>query len=275
MTQPESPGTDSLAGSAAPDVSPTHEVSTEGTDPGARDGPPAVADFAFLSPPLGPGELGRLGGYRVLELLGAGGMGLVFRAEDPTLRRPVALKVMRPELLDRPHAAERFLREARAAAAVKHDHIVTIYQVGQDRGVPFLALEFLAGEPLDARAKRESRLPPAEVRRIGHEAALGLAAAHAAGLIHRDIKPANVWLEAPRGRVKILDFGLARATGQDVHLTGSGTVMGTPAYMSPEQANGQPVDARTDLFSLGAMLYRLATGRLPFPGDSAMAILAA
>ena len=146
-----------------------------------------------------PDELGRLGPYRVLKVLGAGGMGVVFQAEDPHLQRLVALKAMLPGLAASESAKQRFLREARAAAALKHDHIVTIYQVGEDRGAPFLAMEFLEGESLDDRLKREGKLPLAEVLRIGREMAEGLAAAHERGLIHRDIKPANVWLEGKKG----------------------------------------------------------------------------
>src|SRR5918911_656854 len=138
-------------------------------------------------------------------------MGVVFRGEDPHLLRPVALKALLPGLVSCPSSRQRFVREARAAASVRHDHVVTIYQVGEDRGVPFLAMELLEGEPLDGRLRREGRLPVPEVLRIGREIAEGLEAAHQRGLIHRDIKPANVWLEGKRGRVKILDFGLARA----------------------------------------------------------------
>src|SRR5262249_27717391 len=154
----------------------------------------------------------------------------------------------------------RFLREARAVAALKHHHIVTIYQVGEDRGVPFLAMEFLEGEPLDARLQRETRLAVPEVLRIGREIAEGLAAAHERGLIHRGIKPANVWLEGEKGVAKLLDFGLARSAGDGTQLTTAGAIVGTPAYMAPEQATGGGVDARCDLFSLGCVLYRLCTG---------------
>jgi WD40 repeat protein len=231
--------------------------------------------YDFLSPPQAPDELGRLGPYRVLQVLGAGGMGVVFRAEDPQLKRLVALKAMLPALAVSATARQRFLREAQAAAAIKHDHIVTIYQVGEDSGVPFLAMEFLEGEPLDARLEREGKLPPAEVVRIGREIALGLAAAHKRELIHRDIKPANVWLEAETGRVKILDFGLARGSGADGQLTQPGAIVGTPAYMAPEQANSQSVDARCDLFSLGCVLYRMATGEPPFKGTDMISLLMA
>jgi hypothetical protein len=153
--------------------------------------------YDFLAPPEAPDELGRLGCYRVLEVLGAGGMGVVFRAEDPTLKRKVALKAMLPALAASESARQRFLREAQTAAAIEHDHIVPIYQVGEDRGVPFIAMPLLKGMPLDERLRRERILPLADTLRIGRETARGLQAAHAAGLIHRDIKPANLWLEGP------------------------------------------------------------------------------
>ncbi len=242
------------------------------TGSGEAEGPERPWDF--LAPAERPNELGRLGPYRILEVLGAGGMGVVFRALDPQLQRPVALKAMRPALAASASAKKRFLREARATAAIKHDHIVAIYQVGEDRGAPFLAMEFLEGEPLDRRLAREGKLPVAEVLRIGREMADGLAAAHERGLIHRDIKPANVWLEGKRGRVKILDFGLARLTADQTNLTQQGAIVGTPAYMAPEQAAGCEVDARCDLFSLGCVLYRLAGGAPPFKGGDAMSILA-
>jgi WD40 repeat protein/serine/threonine protein kinase len=227
----------------------------------------------FLAPAQAPDELGRLSHYRILKVLGQGGMGVVYQAEDLALKRLVALKVMLPSQAASETGRQRFLREAQAAAKIEHDHIVTIHQVGEDRGVPFLAMPLLKGEPLDERLKREGRLPLAEVMRIGRETAEGLAAAHEQGLVHRDIKPANIWLEAGRQRVKILDFGLARVAGGDVNLTQQGAIVGTPAYMAPEQAQSQPVDARSDLFSLGCVLYRMATGKLPFNGNDAMALL--
>jgi WD40 repeat protein/serine/threonine protein kinase len=235
---------------------------------------------ALLEPARGPGELGWLGPYRVLRLLGAGGMGAVFAAEDPHLERPVALKVMLPALAATPTARQRFLREAKAAAAVKHDNIVTVYAVGEASAsagsVTFLAMEFLRGEPLDDRLRREGRLPAAEVVRIGGEVARGLAAAHARGLVHRDVKPANVWLDADSGRSKILDFGLART--REPHgpeLTQQGAIVGTPAYIAPEQTDGRPVDGRTDLFSLGCVLYRMCTGEAPFKGKDTVSTLMA
>lgn len=265
------------AGGATPRaVSPAAEAVTLPPSPlteSQGDGKEAMC--AFLAPSPDPGDLGCLGPYRVRKVLGAGGMGVVFLAHDPHLERPVALKAMLPALAVSPSARQRFLREARAAAAVKHDHVVTIYQVGEDRGVPFLAMELLAGESLEERLKREGRLAVGDVLRIGREAAEGLAAAHQRGLIHRDVKPANVWLEGDAGRVKILDFGLARAATEDAHLTQTGAIVGTPGFMAPEQVGGHPVDARADLFGLGCLLYRLATGALPFQGPDTISTLVA
>ena len=246
-------------------------------------GTAAGGAYDFLAPAQGADEIGRLGPYRVLGVLGVGGMGVVFRAEDVVLRRPVALKVIRSGLAGA-DARARFLREARAAAALAHDHVIAIYQVGEDRGVPFLAMPLLEGETLDDRLERAGRLPVAEVLRLGREMAEGLAAAHAKGLIHRDIKPANVWLEAlpgspgdssPRCRVKILDFGLARAAADPGHLTQEGAILGTPAYMAPEQGRGEAVDARADLFSLGCVLYAMAAGRPPFQAPDSVSLLVA
>jgi serine/threonine protein kinase/WD40 repeat protein len=245
-----------------------------GDTPPTEPGPAQEDGYPFLAPAEAPGELGRLGPYRVLEVLGQGGMGVVFRALDPALERQVALKVLPPGLAGSAPARERFLREARAAARVRHDHVVTIYHVGEDRGTPYLAMELLAGESLETALHR-GPMSLAEVLRIGREAALGLAAAHEQGLVHRDVKPANLWLEAPAGRVKVLDFGLVRAGSDGRELTREGAVVGTPAYMSPEQARGRPVDARSDLFSLGCVLYRLAAGRPPFGGDDVVSTLLA
>ncbi|MFN4261064.1 MAG: protein kinase domain-containing protein [Gemmataceae bacterium] len=231
--------------------------------------------FNFLGPPDGPGELGWLAHFRVLRLLGKGGMGIVFAAEDRHLRRCVALKVLKPALAYDFVARQRFLREAQAAAALRHDHVVTIYQVGQEHDLPYLVMELLDGESLNWRLEREPRPPLALVLRWGREMAEGLAAAHAVGLIHRDIKPANIWLEAPAERVKILDFGLARSLQDDTRLTESGMVIGTPAYMPPEQVSGAETDGRSDLFSLGCLLYQMAAGQLPFQGNNTLAFFSA
>src|SRR5262249_14207833 len=153
------------------------------------------------------------------------------------------------------------------AAALDHEHIVTIYQAGEERGVPYLAMQLLQGETLEDRLKQAGGgLPLADVLRVGREGALGLAAAHERGLVHRDVKPAHVSLEAGRDGVKILDLGLAGGAEPDAQFTQAGAVIGPPAYMAPEQANGRAVDARCDLFSLGAVLYRAATGKMPFGG---------
>lgn len=231
--------------------------------------------FPFLALPGQAEALGQLGTYRILKVLGQGGMGMVFQAEDTQLRRLVALKVMKPDIADGAEARGRFLQEARAMAAVKHENIVTIYQVGQEGNVPFLAMEYLEGESLDRWLRAGKRPTVAQILRIGRETAFGLAAAHERGLIHRDIKPANLWLEGANQRVRILDFGLVRAVNEDNGLTGPGQVLGTPAFMALEQARGEKTDTRSDLFSLGAVLYRLATGQLPFQGNTVMAILAA
>ncbi len=212
--------------------------------------------------------------FRVEKILGQGGMGMVYLATDTRLNRKVAIKTLKKELSAKAAAKERFFREAQAAAALDHDHIIPIHYVGESKGIPFIAMPYLKGEPLDQFIKKaKGPMPLPTALRIGREVALGLAAAHEAGLIHRDIKPANVWLEAPRGRAKILDFGLARSQSDDAHLTASGVIMGTPAYMAPEQARGLPVDARADLFSLGVMLYELTTGKKPFTGRDMMAVL--
>ncbi len=230
---------------------------------------------SFLLPPEEEDELGRLGGYRILEILGSGGMGVVFRAEDPRLKRQVALKAMKSAIATDQEAKLRFLREAEATAAIEHDNIVTIYQVGEENGVPFIAMQLLKGESLKSRMSRQGRLSQEETIRIGSQIAAGLQAAHERGLIHRDIKPDNIWLQEGTDRVRIVDFGLVRNNADDVELTTSGVVLGTPRYMSPEQAQGQAVDHRCDLFSLGSVLYRLVSGQDAFSGNVVTAVLVA
>jgi serine/threonine protein kinase len=282
--EPPSNGRESTRPESSPKETISYVSPTEGgptpTAPQASPASPGLniearAIVEVLAPPCEAGEIGRLGPYRIIDVLGVGGMGVVFRAEDPLLRRQVALKTMRPELAARTENRERFLREAQAAAAIEHDHIVPIYQVGEDRGIPFLAMPLLRGETLDERLHREGRPGLPEALRIVRETAEGIAAAHERGLVHRDIKPSNIWLEAPRGRVRILDFGLARFADESPGLTRVGAIVGTPAYMSPEQAGGRPLDPRSDLFSLGCVLYRLATGEPPFRGPDPIATLVA
>jgi formylglycine-generating enzyme required for sulfatase activity len=227
---------------------------------------------SFLSPPQAPDELGRLGRFRVLRRLGEGGMGVVFEAEDTGLKRRVALKVMQPEAAAHPEGRARFVREAQAVAALNHDHIIPIHEVGEERGAPFFVMPLLKGQSLQDRLKRQRPLPVAEAVRVAREMAEGLAAAHTARLIHRDVKPGNVWLEEGSGRVKLLDFGLARQETGGAGMTRTGAVLGTPAYMAPEQAGGKP-DHRADLFSLGVVLYEMLTGKRPFRGSSLMEVL--
>jgi serine/threonine protein kinase len=239
---------------------------------GAADSSPAAT---FLGPPVEPDEIGRLGAYRVLRFLGRGGMGTVFHAEDVALRRPVAIKVLKHELAERGDFLERFIREARTLAAIKHEHVVTVYQAGQEGKTAYLVMEFLEGQSLAERLNGAGPLRLPEILRLGREIATGLEVVHRHGLIHRDVKPANVWLEAPAGRVKLLDFGLARPVDDGSRMTQTGMIVGTPAFMSPEQARGQEVDGRSDLFSLGCVLYCLCTGEEPFQGRDTMGVLTA
>jgi serine/threonine protein kinase/DNA-binding response OmpR family regulator len=248
---------------------PTNTVAFPQLDPAAADAQ------VFLTPAAEREEIGRLAHYRILKKLGEGGMGMVLLAEDTQLERPVALKVIKPDIAKNDEARQRFLREARAMAQVRSDHVVTVYHVGQVGDVCYIAMEFLEGESLETWLEKVGRPPLGETLRIGREIALALAAAQARGMIHRDIKPANVWLEAPARRVKVLDFGLARPQTADVKLTTTGAVMGTPAYMAPEQAFGEPLDGRADLYSLGGVLYEMVTGRLPFEAPTALGLLRA
>lgn len=229
--------------------------------------------YDFLAPAEEADEIGRFGNYRVLEVLGVGGMGIVFRAEDDSLKRQMALKVMKPLVSVTKGSKIRFLREAKATAALSHDNVVQVYQVGEINGTPFIAMQYLAGQSLHSVQKKIQKLPAVDVARLGREIASGLTAAHEKGLIHRDIKPDNIWIEEKTNRAKILDFGLARDTFESEELTQSGQILGTPGYMAPEQINGQPLDARCDLFSLGSTLYHIASGHRAFESISLAGLL--
>jgi serine/threonine protein kinase len=245
---------------------------TGATEAGTPDPDDARASLTFLTPSGKPDSAGRLGHYEVQEVIGRGGMGVVLRAFDEELHRVVAIKVMAQPLATNATARKRFKREAQAVAAVTHDHIVTIHAVEEANGLPYLVMQYVAGLSLQQRLDRDGPLELQEVLRIGMQTASGLAAAHAQGLVHRDIKPANILLENGVERVKLTDFGLARAAA-DANLTQSGMVAGTPQYMSPEQAEGRAVDPRTDLFSLGSVLYAMCTGRAPFRASGTLAVL--
>ncbi|HUT91553.1 MAG TPA: protein kinase [Thermoguttaceae bacterium] len=239
--------------------------------PDATNPPPEEISLDFLQPSDTPHSLGRLGQYEVREVVGRGGMGVVLKANDTKLNRIVAVKVLAPELASNATARTRFVREAQAVAAVSHHHVVTIYAVEEDP-LPYLVMEFIDGQSLQQKIDRQGQFPLREILRIGHQIAGGLAAAHGQGIIHRDIKPANILLQNGIERVQITDFGLARAV-DDVAITRTGEVAGTPQFMSPEQAQGQPVDHRSDLFSLGSVLYTMCTGRPPFRADTTVAVL--
>lgn len=227
-----------------------------------------------LDPPEASGEIGRLREYRISKILGEGGMGVVYLAWDSNLHRSVALKVMKRAIAENEQSRQRFILEARATAAIDHDYIVTIFQVGDHNGVPYLVMKHLEGQTLEDRLRVDKIIPLADAVQIARQVSEGLQAAHACNLIHRDIKPSNIWLEKNRNRIKILDFGLARvADSSDPNITQTGVILGTPAYMSPEQAAGTELDPRTDLFSLGTVLYRMVVGKSPFRGTNNLAIL--
>ncbi|MGL6289091.1 MAG: serine/threonine-protein kinase, partial [Silanimonas sp.] len=209
-----------------------------------------------------------LGPYAIVSELGRGGMGVVYKAYEPALQRYVAIKALAPALAHQPELVERFLRDARAMAAVSDPHVLPIYRIDEDAEGPWFAMEWVDGENLAQVAGRLGRLPEAQALDLIRQAAQGLAAAHARGLVHRDIKPANLLLGS-NGVLKIADFGIARAQRDaSARLTGTGDVIGTPGYLSPEACLGHPIDARTDLFALGIVLYELVSGRLPFEADS-------
>lgn len=274
-----------LSGSAAIDNETRDMLSTYPWDSlSISRGGPASNDLAndvtkdtedhldFLVPASHPELLGRLGRYEVERVIGTGGMGIVLKAYDTELNRPVAVKVLAKHLAHSGTARQRFARESRAAAAVVHEHVVAIHNVEAEGDVPFMVMQLVAGESLQTRVDRDGPLETKEILRIGVQAASGLAAAHEQGVIHRDIKPANILLEKGVERVLLTDFGLAR-TVDDASLTQTGVIAGTPNYMSPEQSNGQPSDHRTDLFSLGSVLYFMATGHPPFQAERAMGVL--
>ena len=217
-------------------------------------------------------SMGVLGDYQLLRLIGAGGTGVVFQARDRSLDRVVALKVLRPSL--GALARDRFMAEARLAASIEHDNVVTIYQIGQQGRLAFIAMQWIPGETLEARlAHKGGSLDETTVREFVMQIAAGLSVAHERQLIHRDIKPANIWICEDSNRIKILDFGLARVTDEETSFTQTGMLAGTPNFMSPEQTRGMELDPRSDLFSLGCVMYQMLTGKLPFSAPTILATL--
>jgi serine/threonine protein kinase len=241
----------------------TCEVPTQRNLPPGCEDPP---DLSFLAPTERPDSLGRIAHYEILGILGSGGMGLVLKGFDPKLDRVVAVKLISPRLASSERARRRFLREARSAAAISHVNVVTIHAVDEEHGLPYLVMECLVGRSLKERIDAGPPLEPQQVLRIGTQIAAGLEAAHLHGVIHRDIKPANIMLLDRGEGVKITDFGLARAELDAAEMTSAEHVVGTPAFMSPEQVRGETLDPRSDLFSLGCVVYAMVAGRSPFQG---------
>ncbi len=226
----------------------------------------------LLEPASHPELIGRIGRYELEQLVGRGGMGLVFRARDVELQRVVAVKTLAIHLIPIGAARQRFVREARATASLTHPHIVPVYDVITEGAVPAIVMQFITGPTLEQQLSADGPMAWQEVLQIGIQLADALATAHKDGLVHRDIKPGNVLLEAGGTRALLTDFGLVRAL-DDATLTRSGMLAGTPDYMSPEQANGQTVSASSDLFSLGSVLYAMLTGHPPFRAESPMAVM--
>ncbi len=249
-------------------------------DPSTSGGFTASTTFAeqmdlvvgMLAPTDDPEMLGRIGSYEVSGVIGCGGMGVVFKAHDRSLDRVVAIKVMAPHLAGSGAARKRFARESKAAAAVLHPNVIAIHCVADDPKLPYLVMPYIGGTSLQKRVEADGPLCTQDTLRIGQQIAAGLAAAHAQGLVHRDIKPANILLERGVERVTITDFGLARAV-DDATMTRSGVIAGTPQYMSPEQARGESIDHRSDLFSLGSVLYMMCAGHSPFRAETTFGIL--
>lgn len=271
------PAMKQIAGEASEGIAPTAFMGKGSTEDGqgfCDDGKQAAGTISlgYLQPTNRPGSLGRLGHYEVLELVGSGAFGTVLKAFDEKLQRVVAVKVLSPEMAATSPARQRFLREARSSAKVRHENVVNIYAV-EDEPIPYLVMEFIPGQTLQQRLDDSGPLELTEVLRLGKQIADGLAAAHAQGLIHRDVKPGNILIDTSvDDQVKITDFGLAR-TADDASMTQSGMIAGTPLYMAPEQTLGQKLDQRADLFSLGSVLYQMLSGRPPFRAPTTVAVL--
>ncbi len=256
----------------------THSTISLRIDEDTRETNTDTDSTPLLDPATHPEMLGRIGAFDVSEIIGRGGMGIVYKGFDTELNRPVAIKVLAPHLAANGISRKRFDREAQAAAAVQHPNVVPIHSVNStdansvSPNRPYLVMTLVSGKSLQAHVEEKGPLPAKEVVRIAQQIAAGLAAAHKTGLVHRDIKPANILMENDVNRVMITDFGLARCAN-DAAVTQTGWLLGTPHYMSPEQVKGNEIDARSDLFSMGAVLYFLCTGREPFRGDQPFTVL--
>ena len=224
-------------------------------------------DLSILGPTDDPASMGRIGNYEIQGIIGRGGMGIVFRALDSALSRNVALKVLDPSLASIAAARKRFAMEARAMAAISHEHVVPVYTVDEHRGLPYFAMEYVPGGTLESRIRKQGPLDCLAILRISRQIALALSAAHECGLVHRDIKPANILLDRGVERVRVADFGLARVNSDASH-TRSGFIAGTPQYMAPEQVRGETCSPQSDLFSLGTVMYAMCTGHSPFRSES-------
>ncbi|MBL8890942.1 MAG: protein kinase [Planctomycetaceae bacterium] len=235
-------------------------------------GPSTASLLRMLGPTDDPNMLGRIGNYEVAAIIGRGGMGVVFKAFDRSLHRYVAIKMLLPHLAESAAARKRFAREAKAAAAVVDDHVMPIHGVAEWNGMPYILSPYCRGVTLEKRIRDQGPLEIEEVLRIGMQTAQGLAAAHSQGLVHRDVKPGNILLDEGVERVQLTDFGLARTT-DDVGMTRTGVLAGTPQFMSPEQTRGEAVDARSDLFALGSVLYTMCVGQPPFRGSHPLAVM--
>jgi eukaryotic-like serine/threonine-protein kinase len=253
-------------------------TSDDPTPPPVTDPTPSSAELPATEPVDVSAGVLIDGRYRVQRLIGRGGIGLVYLCHHEVLEKPVAMKVLRPEYAEQPEVLERFVNEARAASAIKSPHTVNTLDVGSlPSGAPYFIMEYVDAETLAARLQREHALPLAEAVEVARQMADGLAAAHGAGIVHRDLKPENVFVGTePDGSllVKIFDFGVAKVTRAKARLTHVGAIFGTPSYMSPEQARGQAVDPRTDVYAIGIMLFEMVAGHLPFDGDDPLAVMA-
>jgi eukaryotic-like serine/threonine-protein kinase len=225
----------------------------------------------WMGPTDDPTKMGRVGGFEIVGIIGVGGAGVVLKAYDPRLNRFVAIKTLLPGLADNVVARKRFERESQSVAAISHQHVVPIYAVDSHNGSPYIAMQYVAGYSLQQRIDLTGPLKAIEVVRVAAQIAQGLAAAHAQGVIHRDIKPSNILLERTVDRVLVSDFGLARS--MDDEATHTGSIAGTPQFMSPEQCHGQVIDQRSDLFSLGSVMYTMCTGKPPFRSETIMGML--